>query len=123
MDRDTTCRRCRRGLTGPLVPKSTVVNPRDRAKQSTWLYTLLIIALIIGGAYYLFEGFKQSYKQIQPNVSNLATPGNQQTPPLMRSEADQKRITPFNKAIQNAPGLVESNRHVEETQKLMESAK
>lgn len=119
------CRRCGWDQLEPLVPKSKVVSPRDQAKQSTWLYTLLIIALIVGGAYYLFSSFERSYKQGESTVPNRsAMPTNQQNAPaLTRSEADQKRVTPFKNAVESAPSLVESNRHVAETQKLMDSAK
>jgi hypothetical protein len=124
-DKVRSCRRCGWDQLEPLVPKSKAVSPREQAKQSTWLYTLLIIALIVGGAYYLFSSFERSYKQVQPSApTRSAVPTNQQNEPaLTRSEADQKRVTPFKNAVQNAPSLVESNRRVAETQKLMDSAK
>jgi ribosomal protein L40E len=124
-DKVRSCRRCGWDKLEPLVPKSKVVSPREQAKQSTWLYTLLIIALIVGGAYYLLSGIEKSYDQVQPAIPNRsAVPRNQQNAPaLTRSESDQKRVTPFKNAVQNAPSLVESNRHVAETQKLMDSAK
>lgn len=124
-DKVRSCRRCGWDQLEPLVPKSKVVSPREQAKQSTWLYTLLLIAIIVGGAYYLFSSFEKSYEQVQPTTPNRsAVPQNQpNAPALTRSEADQRRVTPFKNAVQNAPSLVESNRRVAETQKLMESAK
>ncbi len=119
---DVVCRRC--GAEGSqLFPKREAhEGPREAAKKSTWLYTLLFLSVIGGGFYYLYNGLLQSFEQVQSTEANRLAPPPKQTPaPLTsRSESDQKRVEPYKNAIRNAPGLAESQKRVAETQKLMQ---
>ena len=107
---------------GRILPQMSRQGPREAAKNSTWLYTLLIIALLCGGAYYLLSGVEKSYDDVKANdVKRIA---GQPKPPAEgltnRTEADQKRAGQYKNAIQNSPGLAESQKRLEETQKLMQ---
>ena len=117
----TICRRCGVDPVGRFFPSNARQGPREAAKNSTWLYTLLIIALLGGGAYYLLSGVEKSYDDVKSNeVKRIAA---QPKPPAEgqtnRTESDQKRAGQYKNAIHNSPGLAESQKRLEETQKLM----
>jgi len=103
------------------VPKG----PRQAAKQSSWIYTMLFIAVIGGAAYYLYSGFLSSFDEVNqkdPSQTNGLTPRPQPTL-TSRSDSDQKRLQPFKNAIHNSQGLAESEKRLAETRKLMQPAR
>ncbi|MEP6945836.1 MAG: hypothetical protein ABJA02_07960 [Acidobacteriota bacterium] len=116
------CRRCGAGYTAYRPPPSPAASPREAARRSSWLYTLLFLALLGGGAYYLYSGFLRSFEQVQSNENYVSRPAAAPTSQRMsnRTESDRQRVTPFKTAIQNSPGLTEANRRLAETQKLMQ---
>ncbi|HEX3101378.1 MAG TPA: hypothetical protein VHQ01_06300 [Pyrinomonadaceae bacterium] len=122
---DLNCRRCGVEIGQSKTSKNSPVSPRDAAKNSSWLYTLLFIAIVGGAAYYLFSGVERSYNDVKVSEANrVASQPNQQPEPLTnRTDADQKRAGSYKTAIQNSPGLSESQKHNEETKKLMEPQK
>src|SRR5580765_2936286 len=85
---DLNCRRCceDRGQPAKNSPRS----PREAAKNSTWLYTLLFITVIGGAAYYIFSGVEDSYKKVTAGEANrVATEAKQQPAGFTnRTEAD-----------------------------------
>ncbi len=119
------CRRCGSGIGQFTATRSKKRNPREEAKQSSWLYTILIIVLIAGGAYYLYGGFLKSFEEVQSPVPvQTKTPAPNPQPALTsRTESDKQRTVPFKNAIQNSQGLSEADRRLAETQKLMQPAK
>ena len=120
---DITCRRC--GTETGKRRASTVrqLSPREAAKKSSWIYTILFIAVIIGAASYLFKGVEKSYDQVNANELNRAK--SQPTPQpaglSTREESDRKQIGSYNNAMQKASGLKEGQKHVDETKKLMQA--
>lgn len=116
----TTCKRCGDALAA-MRPGSTY-SPREAAKRSSYLYTLLFLALIAGCAYYLFNGFEQSYEKINASESNrlAAQPKTTPQPLTSRSEYDRGRTEPYKNAVANSPGLAASQKHNEDVNKLMQ---
>jgi hypothetical protein len=119
---DEICRRCGDGFGRYASPRSQRVGPRDAAKRSSWLYTLLFIALIGGGFYYLYNGVLRSYEQIQAEEANRFVKQPKQTPApqTSRTESDQRRTELFKNAIQNSQGIAASDKRQAETQKLIQ---
>jgi len=120
---DHTCRRCGcvivREAAGPR-------SPRDAAKRaSSFLYTLLAIALFSGIGYYLFNGFENSYEQVkQDELRRLAAQPKVSPASLTsRSESDQQRTEGFKNAVANNSGLATSQRHNDDIKKLMQPKK
>ena len=119
----STCRRCGMDPAGRYTPQMSPTGPREAAKSSSWLYTLLFIALIGGAAYYLLSGVEKSYDHVKANEANrIATQPKQPAGLTNRTEVDQKRAGQYKNAIQNSHGLAESQNAYEETQKLMQPA-
>lgn len=124
LDADTACRRCGERLVPTFVPQRTELGPREAAKRSSPLYTLLILALLGGGIYYLYSGVQKSYEEIRSKeAKHTATPGNHPAEPFKsRSDTEQKRVEPYKNALQNSQSFVESNKRLSETHKLMQTA-
>lgn len=117
---DYDCRRCGHDMGTRFMVSSQRIGPREAAKSSSWLYTLLFLALIGGGAYYIFSGVEKSYEDIQGNETKRQA--SQPTDGLStRSEYEQRQKQNYKTAIQNSQGLAESQKRTEETQKLMQA--
>jgi len=100
------------------------IGPREAAKSSSWLYTLLFLALLGGGAYYIFSGVGKSYDDVKIVEKNrLSSQANQVIDsPGTRTQFEQQQKQNYKTAIQNSQGLAESQRRTEETQKLMQTS-
>ncbi|MFN0278267.1 MAG: hypothetical protein ACKVRN_06655 [Pyrinomonadaceae bacterium] len=120
---DYDCRRCGHDMGTRFMVSSQRIGPREAAKSSSWIYTLLFIALIGGGAYYIFSGVEKSYDDVQATETNRLNsqanlPANA---PRTRTEFEDKQKHNYKTAIQNSQGLAESQKRMEETQKLMQA--
>lgn len=118
---DDRCRRCGGGFHHFAAPKPRGGGPRDRAKKSSPLYTLLIIALLGGGAYYLYTGVKNSYDHIQETEAQrfAGQPIKTPAPLTSRTESDRRRAEPYKNAIANSQSISASDKRLAEAQKLM----
>ena len=117
---DPLCRRCGQGLgsvkTGGQVPRG----PREAARSSSSLYTLLAVALVAGAVAYFYSGVEKSLNEVNANDANrIAAQPKKQPEGLSRSEFEKQRAGQYGNAIQNSPGLAASQKRLEETQKLM----
>ena len=117
---DPFCRRCGHEI-GRTPPKNaTSRSPHQAAKESSYFYTFVAIAIVGAIAAYFFFGLQKSVDQVSANDNRrLASQANQKAEPLSRTEYDQQRTGSYKNAIQNSPGLAESQKRLEETQKLM----
>lgn len=120
---DLNCRRCGEDMDRRPRSSNAPRSPREAAKKSSWLYTILFLALIISAASYLFKGIEKSYDEINANELNQSQPPpNQQHEGLSdRSEADRKRAEAYRNAMQDSPGIAESQKRLNETRRLMQS--
>ena len=123
MASDYDCRRCGNDMGTRFMNSSQRIGPREAAKSSSWLTTILFLTLIGGVAYYLFSGVEKSYDNVKATETNriLAQPKQSPSSLSSRSEFEQTQKQNYKTAIQNSQGLSESQKHVEETQKLMQS--
>jgi hypothetical protein len=121
---DHDCRRCGHDMGTRFMVSSQRIGPREAAKSSSWLSTLVILALIVGAAYYLFSGVEKSYNEVK--TTERTRPGFDANKPAdttgTRSQFEQQQKQNYKSAIQNSQGLSESQKHNEETQKLMQTA-
>ncbi len=116
---DYDCRRCGHDMGTRFMVSSQRIGPREAAKSSSqWLYTLLFLALIGGVAYYLFSGVEKSYNEVK--TIEQTRPGAN-IAPQTRSQFQERQKQNYTTAIKNSGGLAESQKHNEETKKLMES--
>lgn len=122
---DIICRRCgsetgnRNGLTNS--PKG----PREAAKKSSWLYTLLFLSVFVLVADYLYTGVKKSFEEVGlGEPASLTRP--QSTMPNVartRNDEEQRRAGQYGNAIQKSSGLAESQKHSDEVNKLIQPDK
>ncbi len=105
-----------------FMTSSQRIGPREAAKSSSWLYTLLFLALIGGAAYYIFSGVEKSYSDVKAVEANRFNEQSKQqaNTTRTRSEFEQQQKQNYKTAIQNSAGLAESQKRTEETQKLMQ---
>ncbi len=119
---DTACRRCGGELEGRRSNDNSPRSPREAAKRSSAIYTLLLIAVIGGAIAYNFLGVERSYNEIRTNdVNRVSVQAKQPQGLTSRSEEEQKRTGQFKNAILNSPGLAESQRRTDETEKLLKN--
>ena len=121
---EITCGRCG-AETGKRKAAKGPRSPREAAKKSSWIYTILFLALLASAATYLFKGVEKSYDQEKAVELNRAAaqsnkPGQE---PKSRTEFEQKQTGAYKNAIQNSPGLGESRKHLDEVNKLMRPEK
>ena len=114
------CRRC--GHVIGLPEPDRVIGPRDRKNGGTWLYTLLALALVVAAAAYVYQGFEKSFNQVQANeTKRTAKQANIQPNTLSRSQFEKQQVGHYGTAIQNSNGLAQSQKHVEEVEKLLQN--
>jgi hypothetical protein len=116
---DFECRRCQSALHKNLSTRDK--GPRDAARRSSPLWTLLIITVICAGAWYLYKGVEKSFEQVQADdVHRVAQqPKANPAQPLSRTEYDQQRAGQSGNAVQGSQGINASQQHTAEINKLM----
>lgn len=116
---DHDCRRCGDDLGTRFINSSQRIGPREAAKSSSWLTTLLFLALIGGAAYYIFSAVERSYENVkttdEKRLASAPTDGLS-----TRKEYDQRQQQNYKTAISNSQGLAESQRHNEEVKQMMQ---
>lgn len=112
------CRRCAK-------PLFTSGKRPDGAPRRFSIVSLLILAVVAGGIYYVLIGVKKSVSEVNANDANrVASQPAQQKPEagLSRTEYDRQRAGNVGDAIRNNPSLEEHKKRTEETQKLIQQA-
>ena len=119
---DLSCRRCGHENRPKNSYNSSPMSPREAAKRSSFLWTALFLALIGGAAYYLFYGFERSLNEVNGTDANRVAEqqANKPSAPLSRTEYEHQRAGQYGNAVQNSPGLAESQKRLNETKKLMQ---
>src|SRR5436305_825406 len=112
MDTDSTCRRCGEEIGQITWKSSKRVGPRDRARRSSPLWSLLALTIIGAAIYYVFAGAERSFESV-----GQTTPGTPIAP------ARQSQPTAYKTAVQNSNGLATGQNHTAEIQKLTQPAK
>ncbi|MEO6656335.1 MAG: hypothetical protein ABIO36_09670 [Pyrinomonadaceae bacterium] len=119
---DTRCRRCGEETGRQNLVKKAVRGPREAAKESSWLYTILFIGLLGAASTYLFKGVERSFDSVKTTdgirIANQVKP--QPEGLSSRSEQDQKRVEQYKNALANSPDLATSQKHNEDVKKLMQ---
>ena len=112
------CRRCGVSLyeTSPSVSKS-----RGNAPRRTIPLVPIAIAAAAAFGLYSYLGAEPA----EPVNANVATHTSSQLQPRptlsLRAEHEQRMTGSYQNAIKTSPGLAESQKHVDETQKLMQN--
>jgi hypothetical protein len=113
---EITCRRCGHviGSTGSNYSRA----PRETTRGASWLYTILALALVGSAVAYVFFGLEKSYTQIEANESRRIAKQPNPPPDQTRSQFEKQQAGHYGSAIQNSNGLAQSQKHVEEIEKL-----
>lgn len=122
---DVACRRCGMEIGKTVTKTSDRRGPREAAKRSSWLYTLLFLALVGWAANYFLTGVERSYNDVRASEGkSVANQPKQPSEGLSnRTEVDQKRTGSYKNAVQNSQGLSESQKHNDDVKKLMDPQK
>ena len=119
VESDYDCRRCGHDMGTRFMTSSQRIGPREAAKSSSWIYTLVFLALIGGVAYYLFSGVEKSFDEVKVGeTKRLASPPTEGL--STRSEYEQRQKQNYKTAISNSQGLAESQKHNEDVKQLMQ---
>lgn len=112
---EPACPRCGHNFAGPK--RAFTLGPRDQARRGFPFFSLILIGGAIAFFVYVYSGIQSEMTHIQANEPRqMANP----TQGLSRSQYDQQRAGQYRNAVQNAPALVQSQKRLEETQKLMQ---
>jgi len=107
MATDNTCRRCGEEFAPVTWKSSGRVGPRDRARRSSPLWSLLALTIIGAAIYYVYTGAEKSIESVGPT-----TPGT----PIASSSQSQPNA--YKTAVQNSNGLSQGQKHTGEIEKL-----
>ena len=115
---DFECRRCQSQLHKNLSTRDK--GPREAARRSSPLWTLLIITVISAGSWYLYIGIEKSFEQVgADDVNRVAQQPKPNNPPLSRTQYDQQGSGQYGNAVQGSQSLNASQQHTNEINKLM----
>ena len=114
---DVQCRRC-----GAFLHVSDRRSKRP-GRFSVW--SLLMIAIVLGVVYYFYHGVQQSMADIQADearrIASQPTPRPQEQG-LSRSQYDQQRAGTYGDTVRNSQSLSDHNKHIQDTEKAMQQA-
>ncbi|HEX6125608.1 MAG TPA: hypothetical protein VFZ23_09585 [Pyrinomonadaceae bacterium] len=115
---DTECRRC--GYS--FVPSSA--NKRnDKRPRSFSIWSLVMVAIVVGIAYYLYTGVQRSVDEINANEAKRVASQPEErpaTPGLSRSEYDRQRSGHYGDAVKNSSSLKAHEQRTRETEKTIQ---
>lgn len=113
---DVECRRC-----GFSFLRSTKKKERSPSPVSVW--TLLMLAILGGLAYYVINGTQESIDQVTADQMKQATtrPAERPIAPgLSRSEYDRQKTQTYSDAVRNSQSIADHNKHIQQTEKVMQ---
>ena len=111
---ELVCARC----ASYIGPKTTRLGPREAAKRSSMLYTLLFLAIVLYGANHFYQGVKTTMAEMEANTAKYAREVPPTPVPANRAENDNRRTDAYKTAIKKNLGLTEHERRLAETQEL-----
>ncbi len=112
------CRRCHLELN--VKRSRPVVSPKDAAKRSSPIWSLLALTLVGAAVWYIYTGMEKSVAQVQANdAKRVANQAKDPSAGLTRTQYDQQRAGQYGNAIQSSQGLNASQAHTNEINQLM----
>ena len=122
LDTDFVCRRCGSDLFPAGSKLDKTYGSRKGPKKGISIFSIILIGGVIAAFVYAYTGIQKEMKAIDATEAGrqAAQPQNGQGF-TSRSDEEKKRTGSYANAVQNSQGLSESRKHLEETQKLMES--
>lgn len=114
---DEECRRCGFSFLTPAKSK------REKTPRSFSLWSVVMVALAGGLAYYVFVGTEKSVEHINANDAKrvASQPGERPVAPgLSRSEYDRQKSMTYGQAVKNSSSLSAHQQHIDQTEKTMQ---
>lgn len=109
------CRRCGESLFSGRQQKARTQTPR-------WLsvWSLLMIALVLGVVYYFYQGVQREMDEIDANEAQRIATQPKQQPGFPRSQSDRQRAGQVGDAVKNSAALNTAQRHNLENEAAMQ---
>lgn len=114
---DVECRRC-----GYSFVQATLKR-KQRPPRRFSIWSLLMIAAVLGVVYYFYSGVQNSMNEIQAQeAKRIASQPVQSkpTPGLSRSQSDRQRAGHYGDAVRNSQGLNAHEQRTRDTEKALE---
>ena len=116
---DFECRRC--GHSFVVEQKKNA----QRAPRRFSIWSVLMIAFVLGLVYYFYNGVQGTMEEINANEAKRV--GSQPaerpaTPGLSRTQYDRQRAGHYADAVKNSQSLDAHNQHIKDTEKAMQQA-
>jgi hypothetical protein len=114
---DIECRRCRTSFQ----KSSKVKEERSRSRFSIW--SLLLLALLAGVAYYAYDGTLSSMDKVNANDAKrvASQPAERPLAPgLSRTEYDRQKSQTYGDAVRGSQSLADHDKNIQRTEKMMQ---
>ena len=113
---DTECKRCGYSFVA-YTRRKTTAKPR---RFSVW--SLLMIAMVLGVVYYFYDGVQRSMQEIEANEAKrvAAQLPRQRVPGRSRTQSDQQRTATYADAVKNSSSLNAHQQRVKDTEKAVQ---
>lgn len=114
---DVECRRCGFSFTKPGKTKG------EKSPGGFSLWSLLLLALLGGVAYYVYTGTQTSVKEVNANESKRVASQPSERPAaagLSRTEYDRQKSQTYGEAVRGSQSLADHNKHIQQTEKTMQ---
>lgn len=113
---DIECRRCGFSFVQAALKK------RQRPPRRFSIWSLLMIAGVLGVVYYFYSGVQTSVDEITASEAKrvASQPAAQPTQGLSRTQHDQQRAGHYGDAVKNSQSLNAHQKRVEETEKTVQ---
>jgi hypothetical protein len=113
---DTECKRCGYSFVAYRRPKG-------KKPRSFSIWSLLMIAIVVGLVYYFYDGVQSSMQEIEANEAKRIKSQPDVRPGeagLSRTQTDQRRVTTYGDAVKNSSSLSAHQQRVKETEKAVQ---
>lgn len=113
---DLECRRC-----GFSFFKA--VKKREKTPSRFSIWTLLMLIILGGLVYYVFNGAQESIDQVTADElkRSASQPAERPVAPgLSRSEYDRQKTQTYADSVRGSQSLADHNKHIQQTEKVMQ---
>ena len=111
------CKRCRSFLAEQAAKR------KEKRPRRFSIWSFVIVAMVGGFAYYAYSGIQKSTEEVYANdMTPIEDEKKNKNAGLSRTEYEKQRTGSYASAVQNSNSLAAQNQHIQDTEKLMQTA-